>query len=141
MQRRLADGDAAHEYRVKDGVRVQTSRPPDVDPDLQEPGRRLLGRELPRGRPPWVAPDRPEPGLQSEIVHLDHDPVDAVVQFRANSQRVFKYCAYLIEVNCDTRPRVGLEAPTFEGVKNARLRRRDVAVGDRYRVDEGVKRA
>ena len=81
---------------------------PDVDPDVEELGRDLLGRVLVGDRPARCARGGAEPALHGDLVDLDDDAVDLVLD-------VVAVLAVVVDV--------GLDA--LDGVDDA------VAVGDR----------
>ena len=80
VQRRHGDRGSGEDDRLQDRVRRDRAGPADVDLDLQQPGVRLLRRELEGGRPARTLRGRPEPLAQREIVHLDHDAVGVEVE-------------------------------------------------------------
>ncbi len=83
VKRRVRDRHAADLHRLELGPGIERARPTDADVDLPERRLRRHRRPLVRPRPAWTAMQRAEPALLVERVHLDHDPVDLVVELRA----------------------------------------------------------
>ena len=76
VERGAADGDAAELDRLEHRPGRQGSRPPDVDPDLEQPRDGHLRRELPGDRPARLpAADHAEVVVQREPVDLHDDAV------------------------------------------------------------------
>ncbi len=83
VQRRVLHDDAADADRLELADRRQRAGAADLDLDVLEHGRRLLGRELVRDRPARRARDEAEPLLPVEAVDLVDDAVDVVVELGA----------------------------------------------------------
>ena len=79
VQRGQLDGRAGHLHRLHEREGRDPAGAAHVDPDVEELGRRLLGRVLERDRPPGRAGRRAEPPLQGVLVDLDDDAVDLVL--------------------------------------------------------------
>ena len=80
VQRRAADRRAADDDRREPGDRCEHAGPSDVDLDVLDGGRRLLGREFERDRPLRAARDKTEALLIFDAVDLHDDAVGAVVE-------------------------------------------------------------
>ena len=79
VQRGELHGGAGDLHRLHVGERRDPAGAPDVDLDVEELGRRLLGRVLEGDRPAGRARGRAEPALQGVLVDLDDDAVDLVL--------------------------------------------------------------
>ncbi len=77
------DGGAAHEHRVQHGEGCGLAGPPDGHRDPEQGRGPLLGGELVGDGPAGRSRRGPEPALEPEVVHLDHHPVDLVVELVA----------------------------------------------------------
>ena len=82
MKRRIGDDDAADGDGIELGDRGQGTGAPDLDLDVVEDGRRLLGRKFVRDRPARRARDETQPLLQGKIVDLIDDTIDVVAEAR-----------------------------------------------------------
>ena len=82
VQRRVRDHDAADGHRAELRDRVQRAGAADLDLDVLQDRRRLLGRELVGERPARRARDEAEALLQVEVVDLVDDAVDVVAETR-----------------------------------------------------------
>ena len=80
VQGRVGDRDPADEHRLEPRHRGERPGPPHLDVDGEEPGDRLLRRELVGQRPAGGPRHRPEAALVFEAVDLVDDPVDLVAE-------------------------------------------------------------
>src|SRR6185369_13992876 len=76
MQRSVGYRDAADEYGLQARDRGQCAGASDLDTDVEDFGRHLLGGKLVRDGEPGRARDEAEADLLLEIVDLVHDAVD-----------------------------------------------------------------
>src|SRR5690606_38958777 len=83
VERRVFDDDPAHGHRREPGDRRERAGAADLDVDLPQRRRRLLGRELVRDRPARFAGYGAPAALQFEVVELVDDAVDVVAEARA----------------------------------------------------------
>ena len=83
VQGRVLHHDAADGDRLELGDRGERAGAADLDLDVLDHGRRLLGREFVRDRPARVARYEAEPLLPVDAVDLVDDAVDVVVERRA----------------------------------------------------------
>ena len=89
VQRRVGDDDAADGDRLEPGDRRQRAGAADLDLDVAQHRRRLLGRELVRDGPARRARDEAEPLLQIEPVR----PCRRRRRYRSRAWRAARRCA------------------------------------------------
>ena len=80
VQGRVLHDHAADRDRLELGDRRQRAGAADLDLDVADDGRRLLGRELVRDRPARGPRDKAQPLLPVEPVDLVDDAIDVVVE-------------------------------------------------------------
>ena len=80
VQGRVLHHDAAHRHRFELGDRGERPGAADLDLDVPDDGRRLLGGEFMRDRPARRARHEAEPLLPVEPVDFVDDAVDVVVE-------------------------------------------------------------
>ncbi len=86
VQRCLPHRGAAHHHRLQHGVGVEAAGAPHINANVQQPGHRLLRRELEGHRPPGLPAHHPQGILVGEGGYLDHHPVHLVGQVAAPLQ-------------------------------------------------------
>ena len=75
VERGLPDGDAANHHRLQNGVGIEAAGAAHVDANVQQPGYRLLRRELKSDGPSRLPADNSQGILVGEWVYFYHDAV------------------------------------------------------------------
>ena len=121
VQRRVLHHDAADRHRLELGDRRQRAGAADLDLDVPDDGRRLLGREFVRDRPARRARDEAEPLLPVEPVDLVDDAVDVVIEAGALRLDLAMERQQLLDRTAQLGQRVGGETAGFEPLDHAGL--------------------
>ena len=121
MEGGVADRDASHDHRPELGHGCQHPGPPHVADDLIDDRLLLLGGVLVRDRPAGRAGDEAELQLLVVAVHLDHQPVDLVVEVVAVVVPVRVVLDHLVDRPELLPPRVDPEAHGIQGLQHLPL--------------------
>ena len=122
VQRGVLHHDAADGHRFELGDRRQKAGAADLDFDVPDDGRRLLGREFVRDRPARIARHEAEPLLPVEAVDFVDDAVDVVVEAGAPRLDLAVEFQQRIERAAHFGQRIGLKAAMLEPFDHAGLR-------------------
>ena len=110
VQGRVLHHDAAHRHRLELGDRRQRAGAADLNLDVLDDGRRLLGREFVRDRPARIARHEAEPLLPVEAVDLVDDAVDVVIERGAFGLDLAVKLQQRLDRAAHLGQRIGLEA-------------------------------
>ena len=121
VQRGVLHDDAADRDRLELRHRRQRAGAADLDLDVAQHGRGLLGRELVRDRPARRARHEAEPLLPVEAVDLVDDAVDVVVEPGALRLDLAMEGEQLLDRVAQLGQRIGREAAALEPARSCRI--------------------